>query len=29
LTLETEQGIWSFPLASLQRASLVYDWGDS
>ena len=26
LTLETEQGIWSFPLVSLQRASLVYDW---
>jgi len=26
ITLETEQGPWSFPLASLQRASLVYDW---
>ena len=28
LTLETEQGVWSFPLRCLQRASLVYDWGD-
>lgn len=26
ITLETEQGVWSFPLAALQRASLVYDW---
>lgn len=26
ITLETEQGVWSFPLASLQHASLVYDW---
>jgi ribosome maturation factor RimP len=28
LTLETAEGRWSFPLASLQRASLVYDWKD-
>lgn len=27
ITLETEQGPWSFPLAKLQHASLVYDWG--
>ncbi len=27
ITLETEQGPWSFPLAKLQRASIVYDWG--
>ncbi len=26
VTLETEQGAWSFPLTHLQRASLVYDW---
>ena len=26
ITLQTEQGPWSFPLATLQRASLVYDW---
>ncbi|TWW10396.1 ribosome maturation factor RimP [Planctomyces bekefii] len=26
ITLETNRGPWSFPLASLQRASLVYDW---
>ena len=26
ITLETEQGPWQFPLAALQRASLVYDW---
>lgn len=26
ITLETEQGPWRFPLTSLQRASLVYDW---
>jgi len=29
ITLETEQGQWSFPLLSLQRASLVYDWGNN
>ena len=27
ITLETEQGPWSFPLTTLMRASLVYDWG--
>lgn len=27
ITLQTEQGAWCFPLAQLQRASLVYDWG--
>jgi ribosome maturation factor RimP len=27
ITLETPEGPWSFPLASLQKASLVYDWG--
>jgi ribosome maturation factor RimP len=26
VTVETEQGPWTFPLGSLQRASLVYDW---
>ena len=26
ITLETKRGPWSFPLASLQRASLVFDW---
>ncbi len=29
ITLETEEGTWSFPLGYLQRASLVYDWGGS
>lgn len=29
ITLRTEQGDWSFPLAQLQRASLVYDWTNS
>jgi ribosome maturation factor RimP len=29
ITLQTEQGNWSFPLATLQRASLVYDWSTS
>jgi ribosome maturation factor RimP len=28
ITLQTEQGAWSFPLTHLQRASLVYDWGN-
>jgi ribosome maturation factor RimP len=28
ITLQTEQGDWSFPLAQLQRASLVYDWSN-
>lgn len=28
ITLETKRGPWSFPHSSLQRASLVYDWGD-
>ncbi len=28
ITLQTEQGAWSFPLTQLQRASLVYDWGN-
>lgn len=28
ITLQTEQGDWSFPLTHLQRASLVYDWGN-
>lgn len=27
ITLETTRGPWSFPLTSLQRAHLVYDWG--
>jgi len=27
ITIETEEGPWSFPLAKLQHASLVYDWG--
>lgn len=27
ITLETSRGPWSFPLASLQRAHLVFDWG--
>ncbi len=26
VTVETEQGPWTFPLESLQRASLAYDW---
>lgn len=29
ITLDTAEGQWSFPLASLQRANLVYDWGAS
>lgn len=29
ITLDTKRGPWSFPLASLQRASLVFDWGAS
>ena len=29
ITLVTEQGNWSFPLASVQRASLVYDWNNN
>ena len=26
VTLETSQGLWSFPLDQVQKASLVYDW---
>lgn len=29
ITLDTSRGPWQFPLATLQRASLVYDWGNS
>ncbi len=29
ITLDTNRGPWQFPLATLQRASLVYDWGNS
>jgi len=29
VTMQTEQGDWSFSLELLQRASLLYDWGDS
>jgi ribosome maturation factor RimP len=29
VTMQTEQGDWSFSLDLLQRASLLYDWGDS
>jgi ribosome maturation factor RimP len=29
ITLETSRGPWQFPLVTLQRASLVYDWGNS
>jgi ribosome maturation factor RimP len=28
ITMETEQGVWSFPLASLQRAHVVHEWGE-
>jgi ribosome maturation factor RimP len=28
ITMETEQGAWSFPLASLQRAHVVHEWGE-
>lgn len=29
ITLDTAEGIWTFPLASLLRAHLIYDWGDA
>ncbi len=29
VTMQTEQGEWSFSVELLQRASLLYDWGDS
>ena len=29
ITVDTSRGPWQFPLATLQRASLVYDWGNS
>jgi ribosome maturation factor RimP len=29
ITVDTSRGPWRFPLATLQRASLVYDWGNS
>jgi ribosome maturation factor RimP len=29
ITLDTAEGVWTFPLGALQRAHLVYDWGDA
>lgn len=29
ITLDTPEGAWTFPLASLAKANLIHDWGES